>query len=149
MLRSLTGEGTALARQVLSALDQMTPPQRRAAGEVIGQALVESDDFPDLKTEAIGELWFRDLELTAWRVLHADRRSGDPARPQSLPRRLDERLNVSVSKPYDSRTGNARPRPRRPGIHFNNRSGPRGHCCAALIGYTTDPVDARHESRSP
>ncbi|MFJ4626962.1 hypothetical protein [Streptomyces sp. NPDC088847] len=56
-----------------------TPPQRVAPGEVIGQALVESDDFPDLKTEVIGEMWLRDLELTAWRVLHADRRSDDPA----------------------------------------------------------------------
>ncbi|MGY6021644.1 hypothetical protein [Streptomyces spinosirectus] len=79
VLRSLAGEGTALARQILSAVDQMTPPQRLAASEAIGQALVESDDFPDLKTEVIGELWFRDLELTAWRVLHADRRSDDPA----------------------------------------------------------------------
>ncbi|WP_405914681.1 hypothetical protein [Streptomyces sp. NBC_00728] len=78
VLRSLAGEGTALARQILSAVDQMTPPQRVAASEVIGQALVESDDFPDLKTEVIGELWLRDLELTAWRVLHADRRSDDP-----------------------------------------------------------------------
>ncbi|MGW0972047.1 hypothetical protein [Streptomyces sp. NPDC002516] len=78
VLSSLTGEGTALARQILSAVDQMTPPQRVAASEVIGQALVESDDFPDLKTEVIGELWLRDLELTAWRVLHADRRSDDP-----------------------------------------------------------------------
>jgi hypothetical protein len=78
VLRSLTGQGTALARQILSAVDQMTPPQRIAASEVIGPALVESDDFPDLKTEAIGELRLRDLELTAWRVLHADHRSDDP-----------------------------------------------------------------------
>ncbi|WP_030979167.1 hypothetical protein OG894_12750 [Streptomyces sp. NBC_01724] len=79
VLRSLAGEGTALARQILSAVDEMTPPQRIAAGEVIGQALVESDHFPDLKTQVIGELWLRDLELTAWRVLHADRRWDDPA----------------------------------------------------------------------
>lgn len=79
VLRSLTGEGTALARQILSAVDQMTPPQRVAAGEVIGQALAESDHFPDLKTQVIGELWLRDLELTAWRILHADHRSDDPA----------------------------------------------------------------------
>ncbi|MFD8347093.1 DUF6233 domain-containing protein [[Kitasatospora] papulosa] len=52
----------------------MTPPQRLAAGEVIGQALIESDHLPDLKTQVIGELWIRDLELTAWHVLHADRR---------------------------------------------------------------------------
>ncbi|MFF5183244.1 hypothetical protein ACFY30_05555 [Streptomyces sp. NPDC000345] len=78
VLRSLEGKGTALARQILSAVDEMTPPQRVAAGEVIGQALAESDHLPDLKTQVIGELWLRDLELTAWRVLHADRRWDDP-----------------------------------------------------------------------
>ncbi|CAM5528931.1 hypothetical protein [Streptomyces aurantiogriseus] len=51
VLRSLAGEGTALARQVLSAVDEMTPPQCFAAGEVIGQALVESDHLPDLETQ--------------------------------------------------------------------------------------------------
>ncbi|UZI29732.1 hypothetical protein [Streptomyces sp. VB1] len=66
--------GTTLARQILSAVDEMTPPQRLAAGEVIGQALIESDHLPDLKTQVIGELWIRDLELTVWHVLHADRR---------------------------------------------------------------------------
>ncbi|MEU8455292.1 hypothetical protein [Streptomyces griseoaurantiacus] len=78
VLRSLEGEGTALARQILSAIDVMTPPQRVAAGEVIGQALAESDHLPDLKTQVIGELWLRDLELTAWHVLHVDRRWDDP-----------------------------------------------------------------------
>ncbi|MFJ1604506.1 hypothetical protein ACIOHS_14200 [Streptomyces sp. NPDC088253] len=57
----------------------MTLPQRVEAGEVIGQALAESDHFPDLKTQIIGELWLRDLEFTAWRVLYADHRSDDPA----------------------------------------------------------------------
>ncbi|MFG2733122.1 hypothetical protein [Streptomyces canus] len=84
VLRSLEGEGTALARQLLSAVDEMTPPQRVAAGEVIGQALAESDHLPDLKTQVIGELWLRDLELTAWRVLHADRRWDDPDGRQSF-----------------------------------------------------------------
>ncbi|MEW2634228.1 hypothetical protein AB0903_21940 [Streptomyces sp. NPDC048389] len=78
VLQALAGEGTALARQILSAVDEMTPPQRVAAGEVIGQALAESDHLPDLKTQVIGELWLRDLELTAWHVLHADRRADDP-----------------------------------------------------------------------
>lgn len=78
VLEALAGNGTALARQILSAVDEMTPPQRVAAGEVIGQALAESDHFPDLKTQVIGELWLRDLELTAWHVLHADRRADDP-----------------------------------------------------------------------
>ncbi|MEU5394853.1 hypothetical protein ACFYQT_21875 [Streptomyces tibetensis] len=84
VLRSLEGEGTALARQILSAFDEMTPPQRVAAGEVIGQALAESDLLPDLKTQVIGELWLRDLELTAWRVLHADRRWDDPVGRQAF-----------------------------------------------------------------
>ncbi|MEU7553387.1 hypothetical protein AB0B01_13740 [Streptomyces sp. NPDC044571] len=79
VLSSLSGEGTGLAGQILSAVDEMTPPQRIAAGEVIGQALAESDHLPDLKTQVIGELWLRDLELTAWRVLHADHKSADPA----------------------------------------------------------------------
>lgn len=78
VLSALDGEGTRLARQVLSAVGEMTPSQRVAAGEVIGQALGESDRLPDLKTQVIGELWLRDLELTAWRVLHADHRSADP-----------------------------------------------------------------------
>ncbi|MFE0807878.1 hypothetical protein ACFW34_10385 [Streptomyces sp. NPDC058848] len=78
VLRSLAGEGTGLAGQILSAVDEMTPPQRVAAAEVIGQALAESDHLPDLKTQVIGELWLKDLELTAWRVLHADHRSADP-----------------------------------------------------------------------
>lgn len=79
VLRSLAGEGTGLAGQILSAVDEMTPPQRVAAAEVIGQALAESDHLPDLKTQVIGELWLRDLELTAWRVLHADHKSPDGA----------------------------------------------------------------------
>ncbi|MFD3511640.1 hypothetical protein [Streptomyces sp. NPDC058657] len=79
VLRSLAGEGAPLARQILSAVAEMTPPQRLAAGEVIGQALAESDHLPDLKTQVIGELWLRDIELTAWRVLHAGHRADDAA----------------------------------------------------------------------
>ncbi|WP_439944323.1 hypothetical protein [Streptomyces sp. BBFR115] len=84
VLRSLAGEGAALAGQILSAVDEMTPPQRIAASEVVGQALTESDHLPDLKTRVLGELWLRDLELTAWRVLHADRKSADPGRRQAF-----------------------------------------------------------------
>jgi hypothetical protein len=111
VLRSLAGEGTALARQVLSAVDEMTLPQRVAAGEVIGQALVESDHLPDLKTQVIGELWLRDIELTAWRVLHADRRSDDPGWAESLPRCLYERLSVGSFELDGSRAGHAAPVP--------------------------------------
>ncbi|MCX5127939.1 hypothetical protein OOK25_30225 [Streptomyces sp. NBC_00347] len=84
VLSSPAGEGTGLAGQILSAFDEMTPPQRIAAGEVIGQALAESDHLPDLKTQVIGELWLRDLELTAWRVLHADHKSADPSRREAF-----------------------------------------------------------------
>ncbi|MGW5097285.1 hypothetical protein ACWEQU_21655 [Streptomyces nodosus] len=56
MLRSLAGERSALARQILSAVDAMPPPQRVAAGEVIGQVLAESSHLPDLRTQVIGEL---------------------------------------------------------------------------------------------
>ncbi|MFF8034412.1 hypothetical protein [Streptomyces sp. NPDC016626] len=111
VLRSLAGEGTALARQVLSAVDEMTLPQRVAAGEVIGQALVESDHLPDLKTQVIGELWLRDIELTAWRVLHADRRSDDPGWAEGLPRCLYERLSVGSFELDGSRAGHAAPVP--------------------------------------
>ncbi|MFH9861389.1 hypothetical protein [Streptomyces sp. NPDC017202] len=54
VLRSPAGEATALARQVLSAVDETTPLQRVAAGKVIGQALVESGQLPDLKSQAHG-----------------------------------------------------------------------------------------------
>ncbi|MFD8613413.1 hypothetical protein [Streptomyces sp. NPDC059631] len=84
VLRSLAGEGAALAGQLLSAVDEMTPPQRIAASEVIGQALAESDHLPVLKSRVLGELWLRDLELTAWRVLHADHKSADPGRRQAF-----------------------------------------------------------------
>jgi hypothetical protein len=114
VLQSLAGEGTALARQILSAVDEMTPPQRVAAGEVIGQALAESDHLPDLKTQVIGELWLRDLELTAWHVLHAERRSDDPAgRPGALARLTRAAgavTSVMLSRPPTS--GRGRPRPR-------------------------------------
>ncbi|MET7498313.1 hypothetical protein [Streptomyces sp900116325] len=98
--QSLAGEGTALARQILSAVDEMTPPPRVAAGEVIGQALAESDHLPGLKTQVIGELWRRGLELTAWHVLHADRRSDDPAgrKPSSKPGRTSERLSPPTAR---------------------------------------------------
>jgi hypothetical protein len=79
VLRALAGEGTGLAGQIISAVDEMTPAQRVAAAEVIGQALAESDHLPDLKTQVIGELWLRDLELTARRVLHAAHKSPDAA----------------------------------------------------------------------
>lgn len=101
VLRSLAGEGTGLARQILSAVDEMTPPQHVAAGEVIGQALTESDHFPDLKTQVIGELWLRDLELTAWRVLHADRRCARQSH-RACGARADLWRAVPASYPYSS-----------------------------------------------
>ncbi|MFD5142436.1 hypothetical protein [Streptomyces sp. NPDC058401] len=34
--------------------------------------------------QVIGKLWLRDLELTAWRVLHADHTSADPSRREAF-----------------------------------------------------------------
>ncbi|CAM5702190.1 hypothetical protein SHIRM173S_01767 [Streptomyces hirsutus] len=97
VLRSLAGEGTALARQdPFSAVYEMTPPQRVAAGEVIGQALAESDHLPDLKTQVIGELW---APRSAHRLARPACRPqvGRSGWTESLPRRLDQRLNVCSS----------------------------------------------------
>ncbi|MER7483157.1 hypothetical protein ABTX60_36905 [Streptomyces sp. NPDC126510] len=111
MLRSLAGGGTALARQVLSAVDEMNPPQRVAAGEVIGQALVESDHLPDLKTQVIGELWL--ARYRAHRLARPARRPqvGRSGRTESLPRSLDERLSVGSFELHGSRAGHAAPVP--------------------------------------
>ncbi|MEU2746989.1 hypothetical protein ABZ613_11960 [Streptomyces collinus] len=128
VLRSLAGEGTALARQVLSAVDEMTSPQRVAAGEVIGQALVESDHLPDLKTQVIGELWLRDIELTAWRVLHTDRRSDDPAGRKAFldawTRASERRLLHAARQPR--RTCGSRARRRLQRLRLGG-SGPKSH----------------------
>ncbi len=145
VLRSLAGEATALAQQVLSAVDETTPPQRVAAGKVIGQALVESDQLPDLKSQVNGGLWPRDLELTAWRVLHtqtAGRTTRRVGKPSSTPGRASERRLLGAAR-QPRRTCGSRARRRlqrlrsgRPGpkshrLSASTDQGPRSHCCAA------------------
>jgi hypothetical protein len=74
VLRALGVEGVGLADQLLTAVKEMDGQQRAAAAEVIGDGLTETVDLGGYPDEVIGELWLRDVELTAWRVLYADRR---------------------------------------------------------------------------
>ena len=84
VLRALDADAAGLAGQILSATGEMTAAQRAAAAEVVGQALVETQDMVGCKARHLGELWLRDLELTAWRVLHADRVRLDLARREAF-----------------------------------------------------------------
>lgn len=77
MLRALDGAG--LAGQILSAVDDMTEPQRADTADVIGEVLAETADLSGFKTHIAGNLWLRDLQLTAWRVLFAARQQTGPA----------------------------------------------------------------------
>ncbi|MGO4459354.1 hypothetical protein AB4039_18960 [Streptomyces sp. M-16] len=73
VLRALRGDGLGLAFQLLNALTEMDRDQRVAAGLVIAEVLEEVDvsGFPP---ERIGEWWLSDVEATAWRILHADKK---------------------------------------------------------------------------
>ncbi|AJC62057.1 hypothetical protein [Streptomyces sp. 769] len=73
VLAALRGSGVALADQLLTAVSEMNDQQRSAAVEVIGDGLLESIDIARYKAARLGELWLRDVEMTAWRVLYADR----------------------------------------------------------------------------
>lgn len=77
VLRALGGDGYGLAGQILSAVDEMTEPQRTRTAEVVGEALTDTTDFAGYPAQTLGGLWLRDLELTAWRVLHAVSQPGD------------------------------------------------------------------------
>lgn len=81
MLRALGGDGAGLAGQILSAVDDMTEPQRAGA---IGEVLAETADLSGFKTHIVGSLWLRDLEITAWRVLFADRQQTGPAEREAF-----------------------------------------------------------------
>ncbi|MER6522566.1 hypothetical protein ABT246_37765 [Streptomyces sp. NPDC001553] len=74
VLRALGGDGLGLALQMLNALTDMDRGQRAAAALVITEALkeVEVTGFP---AERIGEWWLSDVESTAWRVLHATKKT--------------------------------------------------------------------------
>lgn len=81
MLRALGGDGAGLAGQILSAVDDMTEPQCAGA---IGEVLAETADLSGFKTHIVGSLWLRDLEITAWRVLFADRQQTGPAEREAF-----------------------------------------------------------------
>ncbi|MFE4968618.1 hypothetical protein [Streptomyces sp. NPDC056660] len=109
--RSLAGEGTAMARQIFSAVDEMTPPQRVAAGDVIGQALGECDDWPDLRAQVIRGVVAPGSGTAPWRVLHAERRRDDPAGRQAF---VDAWAGAWLSaspRCTNSRAGHAPPEP--------------------------------------
>ncbi|MFE2972605.1 hypothetical protein ACFXKC_55565 [Streptomyces sp. NPDC059340] len=71
VLTALDGDGTALADRLLTGLSEMSPEQWTATASVVGQALEERIS-PLKQPERNGELWLRDVQLTAFRVLYAD-----------------------------------------------------------------------------
>ncbi|MFF4741257.1 hypothetical protein ACFY2W_36050 [Streptomyces sp. NPDC001262] len=71
VLRALQGDGDGLADQMLTAVSGMSAEQRSAAAVVIGQGLEGERHVTGYSVELLGELWLRDIEMTAWRVLYA------------------------------------------------------------------------------
>ncbi|MFF4519244.1 hypothetical protein [Streptomyces mirabilis] len=71
VLAALDGDGTSLADRLLTGLSEMSPEQWAATAAVVGAALAEGIS-PLKEPELLGELWLRDAQLTAWRVLHTD-----------------------------------------------------------------------------
>ncbi|MEU9125100.1 hypothetical protein AB0C96_35585 [Streptomyces sp. NPDC048506] len=70
VLAALDGVGTALADRMLTGFSEMSPEQWAATASVVGDAL-EDQLSPLKQAEGNGELWLRDIQLTAWRVLYA------------------------------------------------------------------------------
>ncbi|MEV8033620.1 hypothetical protein [Streptomyces sp. NPDC086182] len=74
VLAALDGDGTSLADRLLTGLSEMNPEQWAATASVVGTAL--ADRISPLKErERIGELWLRDVQMTAWHALYADHAS--------------------------------------------------------------------------
>lgn len=73
VLRALRGDGGGLADQLLTAVSEMTPEERAAAAVVIGEGL-EEKGLGGYKSAVLGDLWLRDVEATAWRMLYAARK---------------------------------------------------------------------------
>lgn len=76
VLRSLQGDGKALADQLITALSEMSGPQRKAASAVIGEAL-EGTGMWGSSPGWLGDLWLQDVERTAWRILYARRENAE------------------------------------------------------------------------
>ncbi|MFF4230863.1 hypothetical protein [Streptomyces sp. NPDC001820] len=66
------GNEGGIASRVLSFLEELTPSQRTAVAEVIGSVL--DDGTIGVSGRYGGELWLRDAEMSAWRVVLAGRR---------------------------------------------------------------------------
>ncbi|MGW1551843.1 hypothetical protein [Streptomyces sp. NPDC002346] len=73
VLRALSGDGVGLADQFLTAVSEMDAGERIAAALLLGEAL-EARDLSGYKPALLGELWLRDAETTAWKVLYAARK---------------------------------------------------------------------------
>lgn len=71
VLAALDGDGASLADRLLTGLSEMSSEQWAATASVVGTALAERLS-PLKEPEQQGELWLRDVQLTAWRVLYAD-----------------------------------------------------------------------------
>lgn len=74
VLAALDGDGQGLADRLLSGFFEMDSEQRAAAAAVIGEALDERVALA-IEPARCGELWLRDVQLTAWRVMYAARGS--------------------------------------------------------------------------
>lgn len=66
VLAALNYDGLGLADRFLSAFNEMTTEQWDAAAKVIGEALDER--IVAHAPHQAGELWLRDMQMTAWRV---------------------------------------------------------------------------------
>ncbi|MCX4643190.1 hypothetical protein [Streptomyces sp. NBC_01446] len=66
------GNEGGIASRVLSFLEELTPSQRTDVAEVIGSAL--DNGTIGVGGRYGGELWLRDAEMSAWRVVLASRR---------------------------------------------------------------------------
>ncbi|WP_351233826.1 hypothetical protein [Streptomyces sp. NPDC002133] len=73
ILRALDGDGAGLADQLLTAMTDMNSEERTAAAALIGQHLADHAGLPENEGPGLGELWLRDVDITAWRLLYADR----------------------------------------------------------------------------
>jgi hypothetical protein len=79
--RAHNGNEGAIAGRVMSFLQELTPTQRTAVAEVIGSVL-------DRSTIGVsgpygGDLWLRDAEMSAWRVVLATRREFETTEDRS------------------------------------------------------------------
>ncbi|WP_157879921.1 hypothetical protein [Streptomyces natalensis] len=71
------GNEGGIASRVLSFLGELTPAQRTHVAEAIGSAL--DHGTVGVNGQYGGELWLRDAEMSAWRVVLASRREFETA----------------------------------------------------------------------